>query len=186
MATRWFSIATTRHYDCRAIRVVSSTERPAGLTAIVKYVLRPQCKYQLRAHPVTPRLLQNTPLFDSSAAYGGAVDLPVGRSSPGPASGLATLRAALAGRARSRPLAVAAHLIKSLDDSRCGVGVGVLSFGRVMARSRHDFHLVGRDGELALLAGQSGAQITPADRMLRDPRWAQRPGQVLVTPLHEG
>jgi hypothetical protein len=69
------------------------------------------------------------------------------------ASGPATLRAALAGRARSRPLAVAAHLIKSLDDSRCGVRVGVLAFGRVMARSRDDFHLVGRDGELALLAG---------------------------------
>jgi len=102
------------------------------------------------------------------------------------ASGPATLRAALADRARSRPLAVAAQLIKSLDDSRCGVCVGVLSFGRVVARSGRDFHLVGRDGELALVAGQSGAQITPAYRMLRDPRWAQRPGQVLVTPLHEG
>lgn len=102
------------------------------------------------------------------------------------ASGPATLRAALAGRARSRPLAVAAHLVKSLVKPRCGVRIGVLSFGRIMARSRHDFHLVGRDGELALLAGQSGAQITPAYRMPRDPRWAQRPGQVLVTPLHEG
>ena len=114
------------------------------------------------------------------------MDLPVERSSPGPASEPATLRAALAGRARSRPLAVAAHLTNSLDDSRCGVCVGVLSFGRVMARSKHDFHLVGRDWELTLLAGQSGAQITPAYRMLRDPWWAQRSGQVLVTPLHEG
>jgi hypothetical protein len=99
--------------------------------------------------------------------------------------GAATQRAALAGHAWSRPLAVA-ELIKSVDDSRCGVRVGVLSFGEVMARSRHDFHLVDRDGELALLAGQSGAQITSAYRMLRDPRWARRPGQVLVTPLHEG
>jgi hypothetical protein len=51
-------------------------------------------------------------LWESSAAYGGAVDLPVGRSSPGPGKRTRDTACGLAGRARSRPLAVAAHLIK--------------------------------------------------------------------------
>lgn len=57
---------------------------------------------------------------------------------------------------------------------------------RVLTRSRDNGHLVGRDRGLALLADQRGVQLAAAFGVLREARRARRPGQMVVTPVHEG
>jgi len=56
----------------------------------------------------------------------------------------------------------------------------------VLTRSRDNAHLVGRDRRLALLADQRGVQLAAALGVLREARRARRPGQMVVTPVHEG
>jgi hypothetical protein len=56
----------------------------------------------------------------------------------------------------------------------------------VPTRSWDNGHLVGRDRGLALLADQRGAQLAAALGMLREARRARRPGQMVITPVHEG
>lgn len=58
--------------------------------------------------------------------------------------------------------------------------------GRVLTRSRDNGHLVGRDRGLALLADQRGVQLAAALGVLHEPRRARWPGQMVVTPVHEG
>ena len=56
----------------------------------------------------------------------------------------------------------------------------------MLTRSRDNGHLVGGDRGLALLADQRGVQLAAALGVLREARRARRPGQMVVTPVHEG